>query len=121
MHQLIGVEGILICLNNGVLQSDQGKFGTKVFFFFFFFFVLYKCFKIVVFLSQWEPFPIRGLTNKTVVAIATSPFKEGSPFVYIAAVCFTRPTPTTRHWFVVIFAFWLQSPSTSTAVQTSEN
>jgi hypothetical protein len=60
---------------------------------------------------------MRGLTNKTVVAIATSPLKEGNPFVYIGAVCFSRPSPNVRHWFVVIFAYWLHSPSTSTAVR----
>jgi hypothetical protein len=30
LHQLIGVEGILMCIHNGVLHSDQGKFGNKV-------------------------------------------------------------------------------------------
>ncbi len=86
------LQNMLIAISNGVLHSDQCKFGVR-----------------------WEPFPVRSLTGKTVVAIAVSQHKNigEAPFVYVAALCHSSPNPRTRNWYMVIFAFWLISPSTS--------
>ncbi len=86
------LQNILIAISSGVLHSDQGKFGLR-----------------------WDPFPVRSLTGKTVVAIAASQHKNTgeAPFVYVAALCHSAPNAKTRNWYIIIFAFWLISPSTS--------